>query len=64
MCAAADNTQVDGDLKWQSIINDPRPRPALSTLGDENEKHHRPTARPEPLSPARSAGQREDAGED
>ena len=64
MSTVAENLEMDGDLKWQSIINDPRPRPALSALGDENEKHHRPTARTEPLSSARSAGQGEDAGED
>ena len=27
--------ELNGDLKWQRIINDPRPRPALSSLGDE-----------------------------
>ncbi|MBE0544879.1 MAG: hypothetical protein IH623_26370 [Verrucomicrobia bacterium] len=27
--------ELNGDLKWQRIVNDPRPRPALTTLGDE-----------------------------
>jgi uncharacterized protein (DUF2249 family) len=29
--------ELDGDAKWQRIINDPRPRPALTKLGDEIE---------------------------
>lgn len=29
--------ELNGDLKWQRIANDPRPRPALTTLGDEIE---------------------------
>jgi len=27
--------ELNGDLKWQRIIHDARPRPALSALGDE-----------------------------
>ena len=27
--------ELDGDAKWQRIINDARPRPALTALGDE-----------------------------
>ncbi len=27
--------ELNGDLKWQRIANDPRPRPALTKLGDE-----------------------------
>jgi len=27
--------ELNGDLKWQRIINDAAPRPALSALGDE-----------------------------
>jgi hypothetical protein len=27
--------ELNGDLKWQRIANDSRPRPALSALGDE-----------------------------
>jgi hypothetical protein len=27
--------ELNGDLKWQRIVNDPSPRPALTTLGDE-----------------------------
>jgi hypothetical protein len=27
--------ELNGDLKWQRIVNDPRPRPALTALGDE-----------------------------
>jgi hypothetical protein len=29
--------ELNGDLKWQRIANDPRPRPALKALGDEIE---------------------------
>ena len=29
--------ELNGDLKWQRIANDPRPRPALTALGDEIE---------------------------
>jgi uncharacterized protein (DUF2249 family) len=29
--------ELDGDAKWQRIIADPRPRPALTKLGDEIE---------------------------
>jgi hypothetical protein len=29
--------ELNGDLKWQRIINDARPRPALTALGDEIE---------------------------
>jgi hypothetical protein len=27
--------ELNGDAKWQHIINDARPRPALTALGDE-----------------------------
>jgi hypothetical protein len=27
--------ELNGDVKWQRIIHDPRPRPALMALGDE-----------------------------
>ena len=27
--------ELNGDLVWQHIAGDPRPRPALSALGDE-----------------------------
>ena len=27
--------ELDGDAKWQRIINDRRPRPALAALGDQ-----------------------------
>jgi hypothetical protein len=27
--------ELNGDVKWQRIIADPRPRPALAALGDE-----------------------------
>jgi hypothetical protein len=27
--------ELNGDLKWQNIANDPRPRPSLTALGDE-----------------------------
>ena len=27
--------ELNGDLKWQRITNDSRPRPALTALGDE-----------------------------
>jgi hypothetical protein len=27
--------ELNGDAKWQRIINDPRPRPTLTALGDE-----------------------------
>ena len=27
--------ELNGDVKWQRIIADERPRPALTTLGDE-----------------------------
>ena len=26
--------ELNGDLKWHRIINDPHPRPALTALGD------------------------------
>jgi hypothetical protein len=29
--------EIDSDVKWEQIIRDPRPRPALSALGDEIE---------------------------
>lgn len=27
--------ELNGDAKWQRIISDPRPRPALTALGDQ-----------------------------
>jgi hypothetical protein len=27
--------ELDGDARWQRIVNDARPRPALTALGDE-----------------------------
>ena len=27
--------ELNGDLQWRRIVNDARPRPALSALGDE-----------------------------
>jgi len=29
--------ELDGDAEWERLIADPRPRPALSDLGDEIE---------------------------
>ena len=29
--------ELSGDSKWQRIVHDPRPRPALTALGDEIE---------------------------
>ena len=29
--------ELDGDAEWERLISDPRPRPALSALGDEIE---------------------------
>ena len=41
--------EMDGDAKWERIIRDPRPRPALSALGDEidAELRRNPEAFPE-----------------
>ncbi|MBX3743999.1 MAG: hypothetical protein KF833_01695 [Verrucomicrobiae bacterium] len=41
--------ELNGDAKWERIIHDPRPRPALSALGDEMEAELRrnPEAFPE-----------------
>jgi hypothetical protein len=73
MSAAAELPEPDGDLEWQKIVNDPRPRPALTTLGDEIAEQFktilavgrdRQYRRPEPISSARSARQRKGAGED
>lgn len=33
--------ELDGDARWEAIIRDPRPRPALSKLGDEVEAAYR-----------------------
>jgi hypothetical protein len=33
--------ELRGDLVWQRIINDERPRPALSALGDQIEAQFR-----------------------
>jgi hypothetical protein len=27
--------EINGDAKWERIVNDARPRPALTALGDE-----------------------------
>ena len=60
MSSATEVPETDDDLKWQRIINDPRPRPQLSALGDEIEKQFKvilPTGRdrqdlrPQPLPP-------------
>jgi len=32
--------ELHGDLVWQRIVNDERPRPALSALGDQIETSH------------------------
>ena len=32
--------ELRGDLVWQRIVNDERPRPALSALGDQIEASH------------------------
>jgi len=73
MSSAAELPEPDGDLEWQKIVNDPRPRPALTALGDEiaaqfktilllgRDRQHR---RPQLVSSARSAGQRKGAGKD
>jgi hypothetical protein len=48
MSSATELSETDDDLKWQRIINDPRPRPQLSALGDEIEKQFKvilPTGR-------------------
>lgn len=41
--------ELRGDLVWQRLINDERPRPALSALGDQIETQFktRPTQFPE-----------------
>ena len=41
--------ELRGDLAWQRIINDPRPRPALTALLDEVDEARRrnPNAFPE-----------------
>ena len=58
--------EMDGDAKWERIIRDPRPRPALEKLLDEveaeREKHperSRETSE-EPLNPALSPLEREE----
>ncbi len=33
--------ELDGDALWEAIIRDPRPRPALTALGDEIEASFR-----------------------
>ncbi|MDQ3314174.1 MAG: hypothetical protein M3505_06030 [Verrucomicrobiota bacterium] len=33
--------ELDGDAEWERIIRDPRPRPALTRLGDEVEAAYR-----------------------
>ncbi|MDB6039306.1 MAG: hypothetical protein JWM99_3147 [Verrucomicrobiales bacterium] len=46
--------EMDGDARWEQIIRDPRPRPALGALGDkiEAELRNDPQAFPE-ISEAR-----------
>jgi len=60
--------EMDGDLKWRRILNDGRPRPALSALGNEVELQFaclcRQPRRPKPPSPHGSAGEGEGDGED
>jgi len=33
--------ELEGDAEWDGIIRDPRPRPALTKLGDEVEAAYR-----------------------
>lgn len=33
--------ELDGDARWEEIIRDPTPRPALTALGDEVEAAYR-----------------------
>jgi hypothetical protein len=33
--------ELNGDLKWQKIADDSRPRPALTALGDEIEAQYK-----------------------
>jgi len=33
--------ELDGDAYWEALIRDPRPRPALSALGDEVDAAYR-----------------------
>lgn len=33
--------ELDGDKRWEAIIRDPRPRPALEALGDKVERMYR-----------------------
>lgn len=33
--------ELDGDARWEAIIRDPRPRSALTALGDEIEARFR-----------------------
>jgi hypothetical protein len=33
--------ELDGDARWEEIIRDPTPRPALTALGDELEAAYR-----------------------
>lgn len=33
--------ELDGDARWEAIIRDPTPRPALSALGDKIEAAYR-----------------------
>jgi len=45
MSSAAELPEPDGDWEWQKIVNDPRPRPALTALGDEIESSSKPFRR-------------------
>ena len=33
--------ELDGDARWEAIIRDPTPRPALTALGDEIDRMYR-----------------------
>jgi len=33
--------ELNGDAKWQRLINDERPRPVLTALGDEIAAHYK-----------------------
>jgi hypothetical protein len=65
--------ELNGGLKWQRIISDAAPRPALTALGDEIAEQFKTmlpagrdpqTRRSEPVSSARSSGEGKGHGED
>lgn len=41
--------ELDGDARWEAIIRDPRPRPALTKLGDEVDAAYRENPEQFPL---------------